>query len=180
MNRLKKGQSAGAYKHIQGFKQEDVKANLTEEMQSEDAQEAPKAQSGGYFPSFLPGAAGAEDKAAKAMAAARAVAASMAASIGAGGASQPTSTATATPTEATAPAQPARKRRAFSDAAPTMAAAAATGTPAPEQPARKRRTFSEGPPSATTGRRLRSATPSTAAATTRMRTEVYKRHRRHK
>lgn len=29
MNRLQKGQSAGQYKHIAGFKQEDVKQNLT-------------------------------------------------------------------------------------------------------------------------------------------------------
>lgn len=98
-----------------------------------------------YRPSFLPGAAGAEDKAAKAMAAAMAVAARMSAGTSTTAAPAPVPAPAAAP----APAAQPRKRRTFSDA-PAEGAAAEASASAP----RKRRTFSEGPPAgdtATTG-----------------------------
>lgn len=138
MNRLQKGQSAGQYKHIAGFKQEDVKQNLTSEVQEAALQrelQNTAAPGAAYRPSFLPGAADVEDKAAKAMAAAKAIAARMSSAAG----PSATATAPAPAPSAAIPAQP-RKRRTFSDAP------ADAGTEASESASRKRRTFSEAKP----------------------------------
>lgn len=127
MNRLSKGQSAGKYKHIQGFKQADVKVNIPDPLTDEgftkegfttveEPQEEPRGGlgSGSWRPSFLPGI---PEPAANPLAKALAAAAAAAAAI---------------------PPMPAA----------AAAAAAASSAPAPVTGrVRKRRTFSEGPPS---------------------------------